>query len=336
MILEKLAQDAKQLHGTIVFGEGDEERTLEAAVKLTKDGICKCAVAAEKKDNVLAVAGKKGLDISGIDVLEPSFGLLEKPVVDAFVQGRVAKGMTEDDARKLAMNPLFFSALYVKSGKATGGVNGARSATSDVLRAAIYCIGPAEGTKIISSFFLMDPPADHPVVKKPVLYADCGVNPSPNSLAMRDIAIASVKSFKSLFPQEAPRVAFLSFSTKGSAQHKTLDKIIESMGLTKEYFKSDKSVEVDGELQFDAAVVPSVAERKAPGSPVAGHANIFIFPDLNAGNICYKVTERLGRFTAIGPIIQGVAKPFNDLSRGCKPEDIYYAAVIALLQSRNA
>jgi phosphate acetyltransferase len=335
MILEKFAQEAKQLKGTIVFGEGDEERTLAAAVKLTKEGICKCVVVAEKKELVLETAKKKGLDISGLTVLEPSFDLLEKTAVDAFVQGRVNKGMPEEEAKKLALNPLFFSALYIKSGEATGGVNGARSATSDVIRAAIYGLGAIKGTKIISSFFLMAPPENHPVIKKPIIYADCGVNPDPNALSMRDIAVASVRSFKSLFPQEEPRVAFLSFSTKGSAEHKTLEKIIEAVKLTKEFFASDPSVRIDGELQFDAAVIPAVGERKAPGSPVAGHANVFIFPDLNAGNICYKVTERLGQFMAIGPLIQGVAKPFNDLSRGCKIEDIYYAAVVALLQSRS-
>lgn len=333
MVFKKFAEDAKKLNGKIIFGEGDEERTLEAASRLVKDGICKVAAVTVDKKNIDKVAKDKKIDISNIEVIIPSLDLIEKDVLNGFVDSRAAKGVNPEDAKKLALEPLQFSALYIKSGKANGGVSGARSATSDVLRSAIHGIGTSKDTKLISSFFLMIPPQNHPLVKTPILYADCGVNPNPNTLGLRDIAIASISSFKCLFPEEPPKMAFLSFSTKGSAQHRTLEKVLEATKLTQEHFKDDPAIKIDGELQFDAAIVPSVGQRKAPGSLVAGQANIFIFPDLNAGNICYKVTERLGLFTAIGPIVQGLAKPFNDLSRGCSIEDIYHAAIITLLQS---
>jgi phosphate acetyltransferase len=336
MNFDKFIEDAKQLKGTVVFGEGDEERTLEAAVRLAKDGVCKVVAVAVDRNNVEKIAKDKKLNISQVQIVAPSHELINKDVLDVFVAGRVAKGISEDDAKKLALEPLYFSAMFVKSGKASGCVSGARSSTSDVLRAGLYGLGTSKDTKLISSFFLMMPPEGHPVVKKPILYADCGVNPNPNTLGLKDIAIASVNSFKCLFPKEPVKLAFLSFSTKGSAQHRVLDKILEATKMTQEFYKDNPDVKIDGELQFDAAAVASVGKRKAPDSPVAGQANIFIFPDLNAGNICYKVTERLGQFTAIGPIVQGLAKPFNDLSRGCSVDDIYLAAVITLLQSKTS
>ncbi len=333
-ILKQFAQDAKKLNGTVILAEGDEERTIEAAVKLVKDGIARVIAVAPTQDMIREAAKKKNLDISGVTLLTPELGQLDPAVLDEFVKRMIAKGISEEDAKNRAKDPLMFSALYLKSGKASGGVAGARASTPDVLRAAIHGIGTAPGTKIVSSFFLMVPPAEHPLVKKPIIYADCGVNPDPSAAGLRDIAIASVSSFRSLFPGETPKVAFLSFSTKGSAEHRMLQKVLDAVKMTREYFAGDPSVLVDGELQFDAAAVPAVGKKKAPDSPVAGQANIFIFPDLNAGNICYKVTERLGGFAAIGPLLQGLSRPLNDLSRGCNSDDIYYAAVVALLKSK--
>ncbi|MCB4791373.1 MAG: phosphotransacetylase [Elusimicrobia bacterium] len=336
MVFKKFIEDAKKLKGKIIFGEGDEERTIEAAARLAEDGVCKTAAVTVDKKNIEKIAKDKKIDVSMVEILVPALELIDKDVLAWFIETRAAKGLAEEDAKKLALEPLHFSALYVKSGKANGCVSGARSATSDVLRAALHGIGTSKDTKLISSFFLMVPPQGHPLVKKPILYSDCGVNPNPNTLGLKDIAVASVSSFRCLFPEEPPKMAFLSFSTKGSAQHRVLEKVIEASKLTQEYFKDDAAVKVDGELQFDAAIVPSVGQRKSPKSPVAGQANIFIFPDLNAGNICYKATERLGQFTAIGPIVQGLAMPFNDLSRGCSVQDIYHAAIITLLQSKNS
>ncbi|MBN1621900.1 MAG: phosphotransacetylase [Endomicrobiales bacterium] len=335
MILKKFTESARELKGTVIFAEGDEERTLEAAVRLNKDEVCKVVIVSSAPDKIEKIAKDKKLDISKLTILVPALDLLSDSVLNCFVESRIKKGLTKEDAEKLVLDPLYFSALYVKSDKANGCVAGARSSTSDVLKAAIQGIGTSGDTKLISSFFLMIPPENHPIIKTPIIYADCGVNPNPNTLGLRDISISSIKSFRSLFPGESPKLAFLSFSTKGSAKHKTLDKIIEACNLAKEYFKNDSSVKIDGEVQFDTASVPAVAKKKAPDSPLEGRANIFIFPDLNSGNICYKVTERLGQFTAIGPVVQGLEKPFNDLSRGCSVDDIYHSAVITLLQSRK-
>ena len=331
---ESLSKQAKEVKATIIFAEGDEDRTLIAAANLVHDGICKVKLTAVSKDAIVATAKRNGLELTGLEIIEPSVDVLNKTVLESFISSRISKGMSRQDAQDRAMDPLMFSALYVKSGFATGCVMGARASTPDVLRAAITGIGTAAGTKLVSSFFLMVPQTTQTVIKEPVVYADCGVNPNPDPTGLKDIAVSSVASFKSLFPAKTPKVAFLSFSTKGSAKHESVDKVVEAVRLTQEHFKNDSGILIDGELQFDAAVIPAIAERKSPNSLIKGDANIFIFPDLNSGNIAYKVTERLGGFTALGPILQGVAKPINDLSRGCKPRDIFYTAVITILQSR--
>jgi phosphate acetyltransferase len=333
-ILEAFAEKAKKLDGAVIFAEGDEERTLRAASSLVKDKICDAIMVATDVKTVDAAAEKAGVDLKVLKVISPDLSLLDNKVLEDFVAVRQGKGLEPDEAKKLALEPLTFSALYVKSGKANACIAGARSSTADVLRAAIHGIGVAEGAKIISSFFIMLPPAGHTLIKDPIIFADCAVNPEPNSSGLKDIACSSISSFKSLFPRQKADVAFLSFSTKGSATHRMADKVIEAVSLTKEIYKNDALVSVDGEMQFDAAAVPSVGAKKAPGSVVAGKANIFIFPDLNAGNISYKITERLGLFTAIGPIVQGLAMPMNDLSRGCSDRDIYYVACISLLKSK--
>jgi len=332
--LDSLSKQAKEVKATIIFAEGDEDRTLIAAANLVHEGICAVKLTAVSKEAIVATAKRNGLELTGLEVVEPSVEVLDKTVVENFVNSRVVKGMSRQDAQAKAIESLMFSALYVKSGYATGCVMGARASTPDVLRAAITGIGVAAGTKLVSSFFLMVPPSSHSIMKEPVLYADCGVNPDPKATGLKGIAVASVASFKSLFPLRTPKVAFLSFSTKGSSEHKAVDEVVEAVKLTQKHFKNDSGVLIDGELQFDAAIIPAIAECKSPNSLIKGDANIFIFPDLNSGNISYKITERLGGFTAIGPILQGVAKPINDLSRGCKPRDIFYTAVITILQSR--
>ncbi|MCK9582868.1 MAG: phosphotransacetylase [Endomicrobiales bacterium] len=332
---DSLSKQAKEVKATIIFAEGDEDRTLIAAANLVHEGICTVKLTAVSKEAIVATAKRNGLELTGLEVIEPSIETLDKTVVENFINSRVVRGISRQDAQAMVIDPLMFSALYVKSGYATGCVMGARASTPDVLRAAISGIGVAAGTKLVSSFFLMvPPPSSHSIIKEPVVYADCGVNPDPKAIGLKDIAVASVASFKSLFPSRTPKVAFLSFSTKGSSEHKAVDEIVKAVKLTQKHFKNDSSVLIDGELQFDAAIIPAIAERKSPNSLIKGDANIFIFPDLNSGNISYKITERLGGFTAIGPILQGVAKPINDLSRGCKPHDIFYTAVITILQSR--
>jgi len=256
-------------------------------------------------------------------MLEPSPELIEKGVLDKFVGSRIEKGVARQEAERLVFDPLYFSALFLESGKADACIAGARSDTADVLRAALQCVGTSPDVKLISSFFLMIPPENHPICTMPVLYADCAVNPAPGAVALTDIAVETIKTFKKLFPAETARAAFLSFSTRGSAQYIGLNKIKEALEATKIYFAQDPSVKIDGEMQFDAAVVPEISKRKAPGSPLEGKANVFIFPDLNSANIAYKLTERLAGFKALGPVLQGVGKPLSDLSRGCTSEDIF-------------
>jgi phosphate acetyltransferase len=330
-LFTKFIEQAKKVKGTIIFAEGDEERTIQAAFRLKKDGVCDVILVGEKAA-VEQAAKKVNTDVSGLKILKPSVEELDKTVLSGYIKARAKKGISEEDAKKLALEPLNFSALYVSSKKANGCVAGARSDTADLLRAAIHGIGTHDDVRLISSFFIMVPPDGHKLIKKPIFFADCAVNPQPGAVALRDIGVSSVNNFRRFFPDETARVVFLSFSTKGSSDNKALAMIKDAVKDTKEFFSKDKAVLVDGEMQFDAAVVKEVGKRKAPGSEVAGEANIFIFPDLNSGNICYKATERLAGFQAIGPIVQGLKYPMNDLSRGCSVDDIYYVAVITLLQ----
>jgi phosphate acetyltransferase len=331
-ILDQYVRQAKQAQGTVMFAEGDEERTLEAAVRLARDGVCRAVITGGAQADIERLARRKKIDLAGVEVVLPALERIDREVLQRFVRHMMQKGLSEQAARERALDSLSFAALFTASGGADALVAGARADTADVLRAAIYGIGLGNGSRLVSSFFLMVPPAGHPAVKAPLLFADCAVNPDPTAIGLTEIARATVRSFKMLFPGEEARVAFLSFSTKGSAEHPRLQPVRAAVAGTRKHFRGDAAVLVDGELQVDAALVPVVAARKAPESPVRGAANILIFPDLNAGNICYKMTERLGRFTAIGPILQGTRKPVSDLSRGCSVDDIYYAAVMTVLQ----
>ncbi|MCL2144966.1 MAG: phosphate acetyltransferase [Endomicrobia bacterium] len=323
---------AVKVKGKVILPESTDARVLKAAQMLVKDDIASVVLPASDVKAVEDAAVEAGVDLSGIEVVQIDRAVLDDKHVEVFVASRARKGMNPEDALKLLNRPLYFAMMYLKSGKCDACVCGAVYDTSDVLRASMQVIGTAEGIKLVSSYFLMIPPESHPVVKEAVLFADCGVNPDPGALGLRDIAVATIGNFQKLFPAREANAAFLSFSTKGSAVHKTLDKTIEAMELTKKYFEEQKNVNVDGELQFDAAIMPAVGKRKAPDSKVAGNANIFIFPDLNAGNIGYKMAERLGGFQALGPIVQGLALPVSDLSRGCNADDIYLVSAIMLLQ----
>jgi len=335
-MLKKIISLAKSKNAAVVFAEGDEDRTLEAAVKLAKDGICKSFVVAKNTGLIEETAKRKSLDTSWITMLTPSIDLLDAERYNKFIKSRTDKGVAREDAERFALDPLYFSALFVESNKADAGIAGARSDTADVIRAALHCVGMSTDVKLISSFFLMIPPENHPVCTMPALYADCAVNPVPGAVALKDIAVATVQTFKRLFPGETARAVFLSFSTMGSAKHPVLEKIREAVKDTKEFFENDQLVKIDGELQFDAAVMPEISKRKAPGSPIEGKANIFIFPDLNSANIAYKLTERFGGFKALGPVLQGLGKPFSDLSRGCSVEDIYNITAVTLLGAKGS
>jgi phosphate acetyltransferase len=241
--------------------------------------------------------------------------------------------MTEEESLKKTANRLFFGNLMVNKGLANGMVAGSIASTADMLRSAFNCIGTAKGIKTASSCFLMDLATPSPAGDDTLIFADCGVNPNPDAAGLVDIAIATIKSHQALIGTQ-PRLAFLCYSTKGSAAGELVDKMAQATEMTKARV-AELGIDaiVDGELQADAALVPKVAAQKAPGSPVEGKANILIFPDLNCGNICYKMTQRLAKAEAYGPILQGLAKPVNDLSRGCSAEDIAGVATITACQA---
>ncbi|MDR1122808.1 MAG: phosphate acetyltransferase [Endomicrobium sp.] len=331
-VKDHILELAKRVKGKVIFPESFDVRVLKAAEMLTKNEIAFVVLPAENIGKIKKIAANASIDLSGIEIINMDQTFLDNNRIKEFVDARTNKGMAKQDALALLKKPLYFSMMYLKSGKCNACVGGAVYDTADVLRASIHVIGTAEGIKIISSYFLMIPPKNHSIVKECVMFTDCGVNPDPQALGLKDIAVSTVTNFKKLFPCKTINVAMLSFSTKGSANSKMLEKVIEATKLTKEYFKGQSDVNVDGELQFDASVVPAIGEKKAPNSIVAGKANILVFPDLNAGNIGYKIAERFGGFQALGPIIQGLSLPVSDLSRGSSAEDIYLISAIMLLK----
>ncbi|MDR2665945.1 MAG: phosphotransacetylase [Endomicrobium sp.] len=323
---------ARKKKGKIVMPEGFDVRVLKAAQKLTKDGIASVVLPTDNVKEIEKIAYEADIDLRSIEVIKIDRDILDKEKVKDFVNARIKKGtVTKEEVLSLLKSPLYFSMMYLKSGNCNACVGGAVYETADVLRAAIHVVGTAENIKMISSYFLMIPPEGHSFVKDPIIFADCAVNPDPQATGLKDIAIATVESFKRLFPEKQANVAMLSFSTKGSANNKILLKIQEATELVKSHFVGRSDVNVDGELQFDAAVVPSIGKRKASDSLVAGNANILIFPELNASNIGYKIAERYGGFRAIGPIIQGLALSVSDLSRGSSSDDIYLISAVMLL-----
>lgn len=329
-IVTSIQDKARKLKGRIVLPEGIEERTAQAAKKLASEGIC-TPILLGKIDDVRVTCQKIGMNPDKFEIVEPEKDTKFDFYVDDYYRIRKEKGMTSEGAYQAMKSTLFFGAMMVRHGRADGSVAGANSTTAEVLRAAIHCIGLAKGIDVVSSCFLMVLPEFQGERNKLFIFADCAVLPDPNPEQLASVAISSAETMRKLGGQE-PRIAMLSFSTKGSANHERVEKVLKALSIVK---KKAPDLAIDGELQLDAAVVPSVAKRKAPVSMVAGKANILIFPDLDSGNIGYKLTQRFGGAEAIGPVIQGLAKPANDLSRGCSVDDIFNVAAIACVLAKG-
>ncbi len=326
--LETVKERAKQNKKTIVLPESMDERTFAAAEKILKEGIANLIIIGTPEE--IEKYGK-GYDISGATVINPFTYEKTEEYLNLFVELRKAKGLTYEEARKTALGDyMYYACLMVKAGDADGVVSGACHSTANTLRPSLQIIKTKPGVKLVSAFFLMVVPDCEFGADGTFIFADSGLEQNPDVEKLAAIAACSAESFE-LLVQEKANVAMLSHSTKGSAKHDDVTKVVEATKLCKELYPD---INVDGELQLDAAIVPSVAESKAPGSTVAGKANVLVFPDLDAGNIGYKLVQRLAKAEAYGPVTQGIAKPINDLSRGCSAEDIVGVVAITCVQAQ--
>ena len=330
--IEEIKQRAKQEIKTIVLPEAEDVRTLEATEQVLKEGYAKIILVGNK-EKIEQNAKTNNINIAGATIVEPSNSEKKEEYVNWLFELRKHKGMTIEKAQELVNDPVYFGMLMVKDekSKADGLVSGAIHSTADTLRPALQILKTAPNTKLVSAFFVMEVPNCELGEKGTFVFGDCGLNENPDDEALSEIAISSSKSFKQLVGKE-PKVAMLSYSTYGSAKSELTQKVISA---TQKVNEKEPELLVDGELQLDSAIIPEVAKLKAPNSPIKGEANVLIFPDLNAGNIGYKLVQRLAKAEAYGPICQGIAKPVNDLSRGCSSTDIAGVVAITAVQAQN-
>lgn len=318
-LLDDIREQAKIRNKTIVLPEAHDDRIIKAASILQKEGIAR-PILIGKIDQIEKQATDLNVSLDGVKIIDPEGYERFSEFAETYYSKRKKKGVTLQDAERIMVNPTFFGAMVLEKGLADGCLSGADTSTGNVLRAALHIIGTAPDIKTVSSDILLITPDEKNVWS----FADCAVMPDPSSEQLADIAIATAETHRKVVKEE-PIIAMLSFSTKGSAKHPLVDKVIEATKIVKQ---KRPDLKIDGELQLDAAIVEKVGEKKAPGSPVAGKANVLIFPGLEAGNIGYKLTQRISGCEAIGPIIQGLNKPMNDLSRGCSVEDIINVSAI--------
>ena len=328
--IDGLKDKAKQNIKTIILTESEDKRVLEAAQKVKKEGFANIIlIGNEEEANKLAK--ENDLDISGIPVINPETSDKFEEYANAFYELRKAKGMTEDKAREMLKDNMYFGTMMVKMGDADGLVSGACHSTANTLRPALQILKTAPGTKLVSAFFLMVVPNCNYGENGIFIFGDSGLVENPTADELSEIAISSSKSFEQLTGKES-KVAMLSYSTYGSAHSELTEKVVEATKLLKEKMPN---LICDGELQLDAAIIPEINASKAPGSPLKGEANTLIFPNLDAGNIGYKLVQRLAKAEAYGPLCQGIAKPVNDLSRGCNSDDIVGVVAITAVQAQE-
>ncbi|MCI8481661.1 MAG: phosphate acetyltransferase [Clostridia bacterium] len=327
--IEEMKKKASRDKKTIALPEAVDVRVIEAAVTIEKEGFAHVILLGNEEE-IIKVASKNGFDISFMEIVNPLTSPKYEEYATTFYELRKLKGMDIHKARETLKDPVYFGMMMVKQGDCDGLVSGAIHSTADTLRPALQILKTAPDTKLVSAFFLMVVPDCNYGENGTFVFSDCGLNPNPNAEELSEIAISSAKSFEQLTEKKA-NVAMLSFSTYGSAKSESTEKVIEATNLVREKMPN---IVIDGELQLDAAIIPEVAKSKAPGSLVAGNANTLIFPNLDAGNIGYKLTQRLAKAEAYGPLCQGIAKPVNDLSRGCSSSDIVGVVAITAVQAQ--